>query len=281
MNFFIAVHRSITDPSFFEEAARHSARRVFLYAFTLWISVCLVLTTAHYRLLTDRDNGLPYALSAAFPGMKVVAGKMTMDRPLPYVVPELQLSYLIGLASYSTTASGELPDSVIVVDSLVPAKVTMAENAIRLHVGEDKMRLFVSGKSKLDLPYRAFIAEGETVEFSSSGISEYLNRHALSILFNLFLQHGVLFGFALLGTVLLLSISSYVSRNALTRALSVCVRWAVYAFTPVALGEFLVGLSGARVSWVWEICIVISLFLIFRASFHVMSKKLPPAEDVS
>ena len=279
MNFFVSIHRSITDPSFLEEAATHSFKRVFGYLITLWFMVCLVLTSAHYRLLADRDDGLPYALSAAFPGMKIVAGKMTMEQPLPYVVPELQLSYLLGLVSYTAGNSGELPDSVIVVDSLIPEKALMPQNGIRLHVGADKMRLFVSGDGRFDLPYRSFVPEGETVEFSSAGISDYVSRHALSIIFNLFLQHAVLFFLTIFGTVLLLSVSAYVSRNELTRGLGVCVRWAAYAFTPVAVGEILMGLSGARISFVWEAAMVISLVIIFRASFHIIAKKLPPRGD--
>jgi len=275
MKFFNEVHRSITDPSFFEEIATQHGGRVFGYAATMWAIVVIVMTAAHFRLLSDPDEGLPAALPAAFPNMKIVAGKMEPGQAVPYTVGEMKISYLAELLSFSPPSNEAFPDSIVVVDTVLPKTVIVAENAIRLHAGSDRLRLFFGKESAFDLPYRSLVSEGETVEMTPSGIADYMSRHVLAILFNLALQHAFTTGFSLLATVILLSFLAYIARNHLTRSLSVCVRFAIYAYTPVALGSVLVALSGVRFGWIWQTSVIVSMFLIFRSTSYILRKNMP------
>ncbi len=266
MRFFLEIHRSIADSKFYEEAAKYSGARVFAYLLTLWLVTSLVLTAAQYRLVIDKEEGLPAVMSSAFPDMKITAGKMSYPGALPHIVPNAKVSDLASVLSYSSPEDNTLPDSLIVLDSIMPDSLKAVRNSVRLILGPEKMRLFVEGHPLAELTYKTILAEGEQIVFTPSGIREFLDLNAYGLIFNIFIQRAVMFGFSMLASVFLLAIISYINRTELTRSLTVCAKWGAYAFTPVAIGTMIVAIAGVRIGWLWQVAIMISLFLLFRAS---------------
>lgn len=279
MNFFLQIHRSIVDPSFYSEVIILPAKRRLAFLVKLVIITALILTFTHTWRVVEHKKGLPAILPALFPYMQITSNGMSPNRKTPYTVNTVYIADFMSTFTNFPMSSFEISDSAVVVDGR--SNIVIDKNSsILFLLAADIIHVSFKPDIYFTIPYSLFVSEKEVMTFSKEGISEYLKQRLLKLSINFFIQHLVTFGSNIMISIFFLSFAAYIFRTRQIRGFKTFLKLASFAITPVAIEKIFVALSGARIVGVWHVSIFISVFIIYRAIKHlsIQDSKAEPME---
>lgn len=268
MTFFLQIHRSIVDPSFYAEAIILPPKKIIFFLVKLIsITVLIVAFTCTFRVVNPR-TGLPAVLPALFPDMKITAAGMEPNKETPYSVNPLYIADFISLFTSVPLSYLEISDSTVVVDNRRDVRIE-DKSSIRLLFSADVIHVKLSPEFYFTLPYSLIVSEKETLRFTREGISKYVGRHKISLFVNFYLQNIITFGLNIMVGIFFLSFAAFIFKAKHINTFRVYIKLAVFAITPLALETILVTISGAKFVWIWHVALFFSVFILYRGMRYI------------
>lgn len=264
MNFLLQIHRSIIEPSFYADAVTVPVKKAVFYLVKLIALTVLIVTLAQIGRIMDKERGLPYLLPAMFPDMQVAGYGMTSAVATPYLVNPLYVKKSMALLLNLPEALMVLDDSAVVVDThrtVAPDKMS----STLMVLSPDTCYLLTSQQRYFKVPYSLLVSENEVIVFTKDGISRYLHKRVLGILFQLFILNSITFLIPLLMSIILLAFATFIFGARMNVRFSTSCKLALYAITPHAVGTIFSALAGVQFIWLWHITIFISIVILYRA----------------
>lgn len=261
MKFFVHIHRSILDPSFYRRVASFQPRRLIGYFLGLVLMMTLAGGIGQYARIS---NSLPRVLGQVLDGVSLRNGKLESTREVPYSPPSVYVVELFSLLQHMPASRIGYHDSLIVVDTN-PERMFSVYPKTNILLTRDSVRIRASESRSFAFGYKAFGADKSVATFTSEAVSEYLNRNGI-LLFAGTLAMGLVWSLEdLVPGFILLTIAIFIFSFGRSTAASHPFRTAAYGVTPIAVLGALSGLSGARFFWVWQVSLFLSTMVVFRA----------------
>lgn len=261
VKFFVHIHRSILDPSFFRRVASFPPRSLIGYFFGLVLLMTLAGGIGQYARISD---SLPRVLGHVLEGLSLREGTLVSEKEAPYSPPSVYVVELFSLLQHIPASSLGYHDSLIVVDtnperslSAYPHSwILLTKRSVQIRANEDHSFTF---------PFEMFGVTESAVTFTVEAISDYLERNGM-LLFAGTLFMGLIWSLEdLVPGFLFLVISVFIFSFGRSTAASRPVRTAVFGVTPIAVLGALTSLSGARFFWIWQVSLFLSTVVVFRA----------------
>ncbi|MBD3391001.1 MAG: hypothetical protein GF418_03035 [Chitinivibrionales bacterium] len=264
MKFFIYLHRSVSDPSFYGEVLGFRAGRAVWFIVRLALIVALLDGFLQARRAADADNGVPSVMPRVFPGMAIRDASLDPGRPTPWAPAPQYVARLMSLLAAEPDAAIGVPDSFIVIDTSRGA-YSVDNPSKRFVFTSDALVVNLSPLRPYVVPYSVFFPRGESLEFTRSAVTGFLKRRFVEVVVFFSLQHGLALGLNVAFAVLFLAFAAYIFRSDRAQRYRTWLKAACFAVSPMPVGRALVALSGTRAEWVWQVSIVVSTFVMFRA----------------
>ncbi len=280
MNFFLQIHRSIIDPSFYKEALSFPKKKVILFLVKLILITVFVLASTYTWRVIDPVRGLPAILPALFPYMHITHTTMTPNAGTPYVANPLHVADCIALFTNSPLSTFETRDSAVVVDSRSDIAIDKNSSILFL-LAADLIHVKISPDIYFTFPYSLFLSKNEEVTFTNQGISGYLRRRLITVFLNFYVQHCIVFGLNIVISLFFLSFAAFIFRTRVIKKFRGYLKLAAFAITPVALETILLTIAGVTAVWLWHIAVFISVFILYRGINYIAKQtegKLPRGE---
>ncbi|MCU0608620.1 MAG: hypothetical protein MUF22_02480 [Chitinispirillaceae bacterium] len=262
MNFFLHMHRAILDPSFYRTTAQEFSRRqVVVFIVSLLLFTGLVSGIARTWYLFDARRGIAAPLAKAFSGMEIRSGILYPNRPLPYEPDPQAAAALFGRIFDIPAESANLTMLKVDTAAQTPASDTFPSVILR------SRDVLVSMAKNLSFAfaYKEALFGAQDFSFSENAIGEFLKRNLVSILIYSFMVDLFRATGTTLFTLCLLAFGAYLFRADRGQRLGWFVCTASFAITPVPVGIILVALSDVHIPGVWNISVIISFIIMFRA----------------
>ena len=281
MNFFLQIHRSIVDPSFYLQVINLPAKKVFAFLFkAVTLSVCLGALVHTYRLV-DGKNGLPVVLPALLPDVVIDQGGIHTSRETPYTVNPASVSDALSVLfnvpdNYMTNIS----DSTIVVDTQKGRRLER-NSSVGLLFAADSLYVRVGKEGVLTSPYSSFVSQGEVIVFDEKNISAYLKKRLVQLFLLTFFINLSVFVFIIAISIFFLTFAAFILRVGENYSLKTILKIVSFATSPVFIERILSFLAGAGVTWVWHVAFLISLIVIYRAKLFLSQKNDDKTSGVS
>lgn|GEM_PF-1863280 len=272
MNFFIQIHRSITDPSFYTQVVAFPVRKIVFFILKLLLLTALVMSISHTMRVINPVSGLPAILPLLFPGMVVTSEGMYSNTDAPYIPNRIYLADFIATYIDIPASTLDIPDSLVLVDCRKNIGIDKNSSVLFL-LAADSIHVRFSPDISLTLPYSNVLSNEERITLTPAGVGEFLGKRRLIVARNFFIQHFVLFGVTVAVSIFFLSVAAAMlkRREQNLRTRTPYVKIASFAITPIAVQNILVALSGVKTTWLWYVAIGISTFILFRALNHLAS----------
>ncbi len=261
VKFFVHIHKSILDPSFYRRVASFRPRALIGYYLGLVLTMTLASGIGQYARLSE---SLPRVLGRVMEGLSLQNGTLQSTRDVPYSPPPLYAIELFSLLQHMPASRIGYHDSLIVVDTN-PERTISAYPKSRIVLSKASMQIRAGEEHAFTFPFEMFGATESTVRFTREAISEYMNRNGLFLLSGT-LAMGLVWSLEdLIPGFLFLVIAVFIFSFGRSTAASRPVRIAVFGVTPIAVLGALTALSGARFFWVWQVSLFLSTLVVFRA----------------
>lgn len=280
MTFFLQIHRSIVDPSFYVEVIALPPKKIAIFLIKLIsITVLIVAFTCTWRVMNPR-TGLPAVLPALFPDMEISVAGMVPNKKTPYVVNPLYIADFIALFSSVPLSYLEISDSVLVVDNRSDIRIG-EKSSIRFLFAADRIHVKLNPEIYFTIPYSFIASEKETVTFTREGIGKYIGRRKVSVFINFCLQHLITFGLNIIVGVFFLSFAAFIFKARYRNTFKVYLKLSVFAITPLALETIIVTISGVKFVWIWHVALFVSVFILYRGMGYIaMQNRTKSSEEL-
>jgi hypothetical protein len=249
LGFFVQLHRSVVDPSFYVEALAYPVRKIAGFLVCLLLFTTFVSGLAQLYYLFDKKEGIPEQIETTFRGMEIKNGILASSMPMPY--------YPV-LSQYLENGS----DSAIVIDTAV--KNSYLNRAPIIVMQSNRIVFAFTSKKVIQIPYKTFLGV-ENFKFTAGFIREFLTRNIVQLILYIwiaaFFQNIIFLAFS----VLFLTLAAFIFRIEKQYSLKDYLRVACFAVSPVSIGTILVAISGVKFPWTWHLFIFISTIVMFRA----------------
>lgn len=270
MSFFLQLHRSIVDPSFYRDVLDFSGIKVAGFFFRLIFFAALLCGIANTYYLLDQDKGLPARLEALFPGMEIKDGNLIPNQPVPYSPPSYLIAPVLDLLLSSSHFFDSMPESFIIVDT--SASPVLPKSQIPSVLMSSKaLVLQPHTPSALRLPYKWLLGKSTYFIFTAKAIRSFLLKNLLSLLFNACIWAAMTELSMLIFSVFFLSFAAYIFRIDRTLGFGKYFKMACFVVAPIAVGSCLVAISGVKLPWTWHVLLFIATIGMFRAVLAVSS----------
>ena len=262
MGFFIALHRSIVDPQFYNEILEYRRLRIVGFLFKLLVLISALCALAQCYYLIDSDRGIPARVENAFGGMEIKKGVLDPKGPTP-IIPATYLvmpvlDQLSGMQNFFASDN----DSMVVIDTAQTRNYVVKVPAILMT--KEKVVFVLSKQQSFEIPYKTLLLGAEDLKFSSADITIFLDKKKLVIFFSMFfagiIQNAITFIFS----IFFLALAAYFFRLEKGRTFSKFLRAASYSISPLAVGSVLIAISGVKIIWGWHLLIFICTVVLFR-----------------
>lgn len=268
MNFFLQIHRSIVDPSFYKEIATSPRKRSIFFLVKLLAFTVFILATTYTWRVADPVHGLSAVLPAVFPRMQISQDGMIPHADTPYLVSPLAIEDLLRLFSNSSRSLFEIRDSAVVVDSRRDIGIDK-NSSIMFLLAADVIHVKLNPELSFTLPYSLFVSKDEVITFTKEGIAAYIRKRLVSLFINFYIQHCIVFTANIVISLFFLSFAAFIFRTSSIKRFRVYLKLAAFAITPIALETILVNLAGVSIMWLWHISIFISVFILYRGISYI------------
>ena len=268
MNFFLQIHRSIIDPSFYKEALSFSKKRVILFLVKLILITVFILASAYTWRVMDPSHGLPAILPALFPHMHITHTTMTPNAVTPYVANPLHVADCIALFTNTPLSTFEMRDSAVVVDSRSDIAIDKNSSILFL-LTADLVHVKINPEIYFTFPYSVFVSKKEEVTFTSDGIAAYLRRRLITLFLNFYLQHCIIFGLNIVISLFFLSLAAFIFRTRYIKKFRGYIKLAAFAITPIAVETIMITVAGVSAPWLWHIAVFVSVFILYRGINYI------------
>lgn len=263
MGFFLQLHRSVLDPSFYKEAIAYPRRTVIGFVFGLLFFTVFLTGLSQTYYLIDKQKGISDLFENAFGGMEIRDGVLDPKVATPYFPPAYKIMPILDRFFGTPHLFSGTSDSVIVVD-------TGAVNSYLLHapiivMGADRLSLLFNKQTSFQIPYRNFLFGTERLRFTSDSVRAFLIKNFVTLLIYAwitnFTQYVFLFGFS----ILFLATAAFIFRIEKEYNLKKYIKIACFSVSPLSIGIILVSISGVKLEWTWHLLIFLSTVIMFRA----------------
>jgi hypothetical protein len=249
LGFFVQLHRSVVEPSFYIEVLAYPVRKIAGFLVCLFLFVAFVSGLAQSYYLFDKKAAFPEQIETAFKGMEIKNGILASSMPVPYYP---------ALNQYFETGS----DSAIVIDTTVGN--SLLNRAPIIIMQSNRIMFAFTPKNVFQIPYKTFLGV-ENFKFTADYIRAFLARNFIQLLFYVwiigFVQNTVFMAFS----VLFLTLAAFIFRIEKQYSFKDYLKVACFAVSPVSIGTILVAISGVKFQWTWHLFIFISTIVMFRA----------------
>jgi hypothetical protein len=271
VDFFLQIHRSIVDNSFYEEVLTIPKRKIAGFVSQLIIITTITLSFTHTLKIFDSDTGLPAILPVIFPNMEISGKEMISYIDTPIVVNPVFVADFFSLISNTSVTPSDIPDSFVVIDN--QNNINLTDNSsIGVLFSKYLLHINFIPFFKASIPYSVFVGEGEKVIFNRQEFREYLNTKKIKIFFNLFIQHLTTFTFKFTTSLVILALALFILNNNRIKKDKAIYKILFYAVTPVALERIIIAVSGVIFDKLWYLSLLISIVIIFRVINYLNEK---------
>lgn len=278
MRFFLQIHRSVFDPSFYGELAVMPRRRKVLYVVQLMLLASIVAGLSHTYYVLDAKRGIAVPLEDAFSGIEIADGVLAAQRPIPYAAPPRDVAIFFN--RFFDVPFSFTPDSApaVLVDTAYSPKKGDAFPRIVLAARE--MKFYNSVSWVFVLPYARTFPEIRRFSFTVPFINNYLHRKVPSLTMYFFLLEGVQCGFLMLFSICILALAPFIFRIDRSRTYFHFLSIAGFAATPMPVGFMLIAISGTSIPLGGDLLFLVSAVVMFRAlkSMKTMASTQDPGE---
>jgi hypothetical protein len=265
VTFFSQLHRSIFDPSLYQEILHFKGAHVFGYMVRIILLTSFLTGVFNTYYFVNAKWGVPARIEAAFKGMEIRNGILDPKKPTPYFPPSYLIVPLFNNIISSPHFFDAIPDSFIVIDTgkqiWTPGHepfLVMRSNHIEVHPNV---------KSTFKFPYTMILGKTKNLTFTTNEVRAFLISNIIEIALNSMLWNGVIYSGIIVFSVFFLALAAYIFRLDRGKSWFYHVRLACYASSPISIGTVLVALSGVKLTWTWHVLIFLSTIVMFRAIF--------------
>lgn len=271
MNFFIQIHRSLFDLSFYEEIVLIPGRKIIAFVFQLVAITVCIITICHLLRIVHPEKGLPTLLPLLFSNLEITSEGLITYHDSVYTIDPVYLAECLTLLSNTFIPPQSLPDSFMVVHNR--DDIVIEDNS-SIHILLSAKMIQVNFAPLLNwrLPYSAFVAQSERIVFTPSKVSTYLKKRGVKLFLNLYLQHFLLFNLKFFISLFFLFFAAYILKTKYISGTKMIIKIVAFAAVPVALASMLIALSGAKNINLWMIALVLSFVMIIRADRYLSTK---------
>ncbi len=264
LKFFVYLHRSITDPSFYKEVRGMRGSVAVLFVVQMLAVSALVDGCMHTRALMDARQGLPAILPKVFGGTVIRDGRLEPDRPTPYALDTKHLANLWAVLLVQPGAEVELPDSLVFVDTSAHARALLSPT-VRFVMARDGVYLNDWFGRVALLPYAWVFLGDRSVNFAAKRVAGGLRKHAPLLVLLMAFWHSLIIAGNIAFAVVFLGLAAYIFRKRTFGRYLTFMKMACFAVSPLPLARVLAALAGARALWLWNASIIVSTLVMFRA----------------
>jgi hypothetical protein len=270
LNFFLQIHRSVFDPSFYRTVAVLPGRQVVLFIVKLLLFTTVITGMAHTLYLFDASRGIAQPIEAALGGMEIKNGELYPNRPLPC---ELQPMAMAALFSRLFGSPADVVP-VVTVDTLVtparPATPVPGDASSRIILQSKGISLCLPSAPPFLFSYKNILLGSDTFVFSAAEIEHFLLKNVLAFFAFYFFFDGLRCAGLVFFSICILALAPYIFRIERDRKITHFLSIAGFASSPIPIGFMFIALSGAAVPSAWEFLIIAATLVMFRAMMSVM-----------
>lgn len=249
MGFFVQLHRSVVDPSFYIEVLAYPVRKIAGFLIFLVFFTAFVSGIAQTYYLFDKKTAFPEQIEAVFKGIEIKNGILSSSMPTPYYP---------ALNQYFENGS----DSTVVIDTAIGK--SYLNRAPIMIMQSNRIVFAFTPKKAIQIPYKTFLGV-ENFKFTADYIRAFLARNFIQFLFYIWIislaQNAIFLAFS----VLFLTLAAFIFRIEKRYSLKDYLKVACFAVSAVSIGTILVAISGVKFQWTWHLFIFISTIIMFRA----------------
>ncbi len=268
MRFFIHVHRSIVDPSFYAEIIEYPKRRAFLFLVQVILITIVISALAHTFRAYNSETGLPAVLPALFQGMELSHDEMVTSQETPYSVNPVFVADFMAVMTELPRSSFTIPESSIVVNDKILEK-PQDQLTVSILFGSKEIYYKMGPNLIFPIPYSAMLAKNEVLRFDTPGVTSFLSKRIPLAFIYFLVQHFIRFGATILTSLFYLSFAVFIFRlKRLT--LGNIIKIAMFAMVPLALVKIITSLAGVAVKGVWYVAMFACIIIIGRAIQYII-----------
>lgn len=262
--FFITIHRSITDPLFYKEVIHYSKLKVLMFIIALLVFSSIIIASFHYARISDKENGLPRYLPHAFSEVTITPFEMINKREHKYIVDPITVNEIIKLMTdYYSREDLVITDSLVLIngkDDVSPSK----ESSVIISFNKSNILVKYKNNEYKSLPYKLMIPKGSTAIFTSESVSDYLLKHFHEVYIQLFILHVFKLGFHFISSVIFLTIAAFIFKRNIINGFLKLFKLSLYASTVLAIEGIVTSAAGYSSLFTWYVAVFISIFALFR-----------------
>ena len=278
MNFFLQLHKSITDPPFYKEVLNLPRLSIANFFFKLLMFTALLTALSQTYYLVDSERGIPKLIDAIFPDMEIKNGVLDPKTTTPYIPP----SYLVLPVFNQMFGSPHIfdtdSDSILIIDTGdvidYPIKVPV------IMMKSDRIVFYFNAETSFRIPYNNLLFGQKDLLLTAEGIQGFMIKNIISIFLWCFFSNSIQSAMLLIFSTLFLAVAAFIFRVERERKISHYFRTACFAVSPISVGSVLIGISGVKIAWTWHILIFISTIVMFRAIMASATTKDSSGENV-
>lgn len=262
MGFFLALHRSIVEPKFYNEIMGFSRSQVVIFFLKLLVFISFLSAIAQCYYFIYSDRGISLSIQNAFKGMEIKQGLLDPKGQTPIVPPTYvimpALDQLFGFQNFFSSDK----DSVIIIDTAKTRNYMLKIPAILM--AREKVIFYFNKQTSFEIPYKTLLFGAENLSFTAEEIKRNLIKHKGAIFLSMFIAHIFQNTITLFFSIFFLAIAAFFFRMEKVSTFSKYLRAATYSISPMAVGSVLIAISGVKILWGWHILIFISTIVLFR-----------------
>ena len=277
MGFFLQIHRSIFDSSFYGELAEIPRGRKIFYVVHLLIFASIVAGIAHTYYAMDTKRGIAAPIQEAFSGIEIIDGVLSAHCQIPYAVSPENVATLISRVDAPFAFELDAVPLVWVDTAYSPKKGDIYP---RIILSAKEIMVYNSASWFFAIPYAEAFRGIHRFSFTVPFINNYLHRKILSLAANFLFLEGIQCGFLILSSIGILALAPFIFRIERSLTFFYFLSIACFAVTPVPVGFMLMAVSGTSFPVGGGLLFLISAVVMFRAlkGMKTMTSKQNPED---
>lgn len=264
----------MVDPAWHTKPQASSFRSAIFYFIRIALLAGLCAGVAHTGYALYSKNSLAKQLAQVLPNSEIKSGRLIPAMPVPALVNTERLSTALTML-FMINGFEALPDSFVVVDTTGTIRVG-DRSTVRLLLTADKLIVNPGTNYAMSIPYSRFIPLSETLTFNPQKLQNLLLRHRVDLLFHFVVLGLMINFFSLCGTMFFLAVTGFILSMRSKISFGRYMVISLYSITPAAVGTIVVAVSGTHFYWMWQILLIVSTIVMYRAVLAIALSQKPP-----
>lgn len=284
--FFITIHRSITDPQFYGEVQSFKKVKVFSFILALFVFTSIIESSFHFGRLLNKDFGLPKYLAIALSDVSIYSDKLVNKREKKFVVDPITMNEITKLLSdFKSKEDLQIPDSLILIngkDDSVPS----SKSSVLLSFNRTSVLFKQKNGAYGEIPYSILfkhltIPKDNGIQFTEQSIMAYFYKHFIGLFLNIFLSHFFLFAFQYFSSVIFLALAAFIFKRSIVNRLISMFKLSLYASSVIAIEGMITSAAGYSSIFTWYAAIFISIYAMFKGLNLIERHKLESGKQIN